>query len=138
MENIFNLKNNYTKNDLTNKFNEKIKEINNLNISLLDKNLLIEQYDKEYKKLFNKFVINNIFYTFRNFENPQIMPENYLQFHTFQNPNNQLYSNFSSFSSQTDSNGNKTINQYNKTNNNGIINEVCNRYLIDKNGNKIN
>jgi hypothetical protein len=122
MENIFNLKNNYTKNDLTNKFNEKIKEINNLNISLLDKNLLIEQYDKEYKKLFNKFVINNIFYTFRNFENP----------------NNQLYSNYSSFSSQTDSNGNKTINQYNKTNNNGIINEVCNRYLIDKNGNKIN
>ena len=95
MENIFNLKNNYTKNDLTSKFNEKIKEINNLNISLLDKNLLIEQYDKEYKKLFNKFVINDIFYTFRNLENSQIIPQNYLQFHTFQNPNNQLYSNYS-------------------------------------------
>ena len=66
MENIFNLKNNYTKNELTSKFNKKINEINNLNISLIDKNLLIERYDKEYKRLLNNFFINNIFNTFRN------------------------------------------------------------------------
>jgi anion-transporting ArsA/GET3 family ATPase len=69
MENIFNLKNNYTKNELTSKFNQKINEINNLNISLIDKNLLIERYDKEYKRLLNNFFINNVFNTFRNAPN---------------------------------------------------------------------
>jgi hypothetical protein len=137
MENIFNLKNNYTKNELTSKFNKKINEINNLNISLIDKNLLIKRYDKEYKRLLNNFFINNIFNTFRNLEMP---PENYVSENLFTQPNfPQLnYSTSSySYSSQVNPNGIKTVYQHNKTNNNGIINEVTNQYKIDKNGNKI-
>lgn len=139
MENIFNLKNNYTKNELTSKFNKKINEINNLNISLIDKNLLIERYDKEYKRLLNNFFINNIFNTFRNLEMPQIIPENQISQSLIKQSNlPQLnYSTSYSYSSQVNPNGIKTVYQHNKTNNNGIINEVTNKYKIDKNGNKI-
>jgi hypothetical protein len=139
MENIFNLKNNYTKNELTSKFNQKINEINNLNISLIDKNLLIERYDKEYKTLLNNFFINNIFNTFRNLEMPQIIPENHISPNLIKQSNlPQInYSTSYSYSSQVNPNGIKTVYQHNKINNNGIINEVTNQYKIDKNGNKI-
>jgi len=139
MENIFNLKNNYTKNELTSKFNQKINEINNLNISIIDKNLLIERYDKEYKTLLNNFFINNIFNTFRNLEMPQIISENQISQNLIKQSNlPQLnYSTSYSYSSQVNPNGIKTVYQHNKINNNGIINEVTNQYKIDKNGNKI-
>ena len=158
MKKIFNLKENYTKDELTSKFNEKIKEINNLNISLLDKHLLLEQYDKEYKKLLNKFVINNIFNTFRSFEMPQIIAPQMNQLHMplidqlnssqvlpilGENQLNlpQINSNYSassySYSSQVNPDGVRTVYHHNKTNNNGIVNEVTNQYIIDKNGNRV-
>jgi hypothetical protein len=120
--NILNLKQNFTKENLIYNFNKKINEIKMSNISNNDKNILIELYKNEYEKLLKKFTINNMFNTFRNID---------------QNHTNYVSSSYS-YSSNLNPDGNTIVYQHNKTNNNGIVNEQTNRYKIDKNGNKIN
>jgi len=61
---IFNLGSKYTKEELKNKYNDKINEINITNLSIFDKQILINYYKDVYNKKNYKFEINNMFNTF--------------------------------------------------------------------------
>lgn len=56
--NLFNLNYNYTKDELNNAYHNKLNEINNSNLSSIDKTFLLQQYNKHYnrasKDLLNK------------------------------------------------------------------------------------
>lgn len=63
---IFNLGPKYTKEELKNKYNDKLNEINITNLSTFDKQILINYYKDVYNKKNYKFEINNMFNTFSN------------------------------------------------------------------------
>jgi hypothetical protein len=140
---LFNLKENFTKDELKASFIQKIKYINNLNIPQIDKKLLTQQYYNQYNLAknylykninpFNNLMISNMI--------PNMMPfesiSNHLSSLTPEsNTNTQMYSKSYSYHSIQNPDGTRTVIESNNNYNNGKNDKKINSYKIDSKGNK--
>jgi hypothetical protein len=152
---LFNLKDNYTKEDLKKSFLNKIYNVDKLNISNTEKKILIQNYYTQYKKakanLFNQnnpnknqmFITFNPIGIFNNIEK-----QHKTFFNEFDNifnivgnstlnPNTKHFSTSYIQQKKINPDGTTSVIESSSKNINGQINKKTDSYKIDKNGNKI-
>ena len=154
---IFNLSENYSKDDLNKAFIEKIKNIDNLDLNSEDKQLLMDGYIHEYKiaKSFlnknnfeNNFgnlnldFFNNFNNNFNNFNNNFNSIINEFQANLYNNTNNTNSTNSNVYSqsysiNKVINNGISTVIEKKNINDNGKIDNNISSFIIDKDGKNI-
>ena len=152
---LFDLKDNYTKEDLKKSFLNKIYNVDKLNISNTEKKILMENYYSQYKKakanLINQNNLNKnqMFIAF----NPIGMYTNIDRQHksffnefdnifnivgnSSSNPHTKHFSTSYIQQKKINPDGSVSVNESTSKNINGQINKKTDSYKIDKNGNKI-
>lgn len=159
---LFNLKENYTMDDLKKSFNSKISIIENMSINDVDRQILMDKYIYEYKLAkknlnnknksnYNNFssVENELINPFFGFDNMNFIENNLKkllnnnfseqQFMNSSNGNtfNSSYGKSYMMSSITNPDGTTTVLEKDNLYNNGKTDSKTFSYKLDKNGNKI-
>jgi S-methylmethionine-dependent homocysteine/selenocysteine methylase len=134
---LFDLKEKFTKDELKKSFENKIKYINKLAISPIEKKFIINKYYFEYHKakqyLYNlENLDNNIFNPIDLFNFSKLPKFDELE----NNKNINIQSKSYSYHSVTNLDGSKTVVELTNNYNNGKSNKYKNSYVIDSKGNK--
>jgi hypothetical protein len=118
-------------------FENKKNEIYNMNIKDSDKDILLNYYYNLFNQIKYNYMFNdNHMFTLSNINNTLLNTNN-----TLLNTNNPINNNYRqssyTYSNYTNPDGSQMVYQRNMTNNNGVVNENTQKYIIDSLGNKI-
>jgi hypothetical protein len=110
-------------------FENKKNEIYNMNIKDSDKDILLNHYYNLFDQIKYNYMFNDNMFTLSNINNTLLNTNNPI--------NNKYRQSSYTYSNYTNPDGSQMVYQRNVTNNNGVVNENTQKYIIDSLGNKI-